>query len=182
MKFNRFILTMLLIASGLLLTFAPKTPSASADELWRVPVDAPILAREFVQPSEDWSAGHRGVDYLVEAGQPVFATHDGVVSFVGHVVNRSVITLKHENGFLSSIEPICSSLRVGQAVTTGELLGFTCFGPNYPSHCGLQLCLHFSLRSQNGYLSPLVKIGGLSPSRLKPWGGLTCSRLSNVQC
>lgn len=182
MKINRYLLTLLLIASGLLLSFVPKPPSASADDLWRVPVDEPILAREFVQPSEDWSVGHRGVDYLVSEGQSVYATHDGEVSFVGRVVNRSVITIKHENGFLTSIEPICSKLRVGQSVTTGEFIGHACFGPDYPSHCGFQLCLHFSLRDANGYLSPLVKLGGLSPSRLKPWGGLTCSRPSGAQC
>jgi hypothetical protein len=34
------------------------------------------------------------------------------------------------------------------------------------SHCAPLLCLHFSLRHNGAYLSPLALIGGLKPSRL----------------
>lgn len=179
---NRFTLTLLFIASALLLNFVPASNSASAAENWRVPVDSPLLVNEFRQPSSDWSAGHRGVDYLVQDRQPVFVAHSGEVSFSGRVVNRSVISIRHENGFTTSYEPVCSSLVSGDLVETGQLVGETCSDPMYLSHCGSRLCLHFSMRSPNGYLSPLVTLGGLSPSRLKPWDGLRCNPLSTVQC
>ena len=182
MKPNHLILTLLLIASALMLAFAEKPNPASALEVWRVPLDKPILVNEFRQPNADWSAGHRGVDYLVNDGESVFASHSGVVSFNGIVVNRSVLSIRHENGLISSIEPVCGLLPAETRVETGALVGQVCNSPFYQSHCGQRLCLHFSLRSPNGYLSPLVKIGGLSPSRLKPWGGLRCSPLSSAQC
>lgn len=182
MKPNHLTLTLLLIASALMLTFSAKPTPASALEVWRVPLDQPTLVNEFRQPNADWSAGHRGVDYLVSEGESVFASHSGVVSFSGIVVNRSIVSVRHENGLISSVEPVCGLVPTLTKVETGDLLGHVCPNPSYQSHCGPRLCLHFSLRSPNGYLSPLVKIGGLSPSRLKPWGGLICSPLSVAQC
>ena len=179
---NRFTLTLLFIASALLLNFVPASHSASAAENWRAPLDSPLLVNEFRQPSADWSAGHRGVDYLVQNRQPIFAAHSGVVSFRGRVVNRSVVSIRHENGYITSYEPVCSTLEPGNHLETGHQIGEVCSEPEYQSHCGSRFCLHFSMRSSNGYLSPLVAIGGLSPSRLKPWDGLRCNPLSSVQC
>ena len=182
MKPNRVTLTLLFVASALLLNFVPPSNSASAAENWRIPLDSPTLVNEFRQPSADWSAGHRGVDYFARNQQPIYAAHSGVVSFVGKVINRSVISIRHENGYLTSYEPVCSQLKPGDYLETGQSIGEVCLDPDYPSHCGFRLCLHFSLRSSNGYLSPLVTIGGLSPSRLKPWDGLRCNPLSIDQC
>ena len=182
MKPNRWALTLLLIASGMLLSFLPKPDPASASETWRVPVDNPQLIRQFLQPNADWSAGHRGVDYLTTQDQPVFASHEGEVSFSGLVVNRSVVSIRHENGLITTVEPICPVVMAGERVEAGQLIGNTCFPAEYQSHCGLDTCLHFSLRNEFGYLSPLVKLGGLSPSRLKPWDGLKCNLPSSAQC
>jgi len=179
---NRFTLALLFVASALLLNFVPPSYSASAVETWRIPLKSPTLVNEFRQPNADWSSGHRGVDYLAQDRDAIYAAHSGVVSFAGRVVNRSVVSIRHKNGYLTSYEPVCSDLKPGTSLETGELIGEVCSDPDYPSHCGLRLCLHFSLRSPNGYLSPLVTIGGLSPSRLKPWDGLRCNPLSNDQC
>ena len=182
MHLNRWVLTLLLIATGMLLSFLPKPSAASASETWLVPVAEPRLVRQFLQPSADWSAGHRGVDYLVTISEQVFAPHEGEISFSGLVVNRSVVSIRHENGLVSSVEPLCPSVSTGESVETGQVIGTVCFPDNYRSHCGLDTCLHFSMRTPNGYLSPLVKLGGLSPSRLKPWDGLNCSPPSGALC
>jgi len=182
MKLNRWVLTLLLVATGMLLSVLPKPTPASASESWIVPVAKPKLVRQFLQPSTDWSAGHRGVDYLVTLGEQVFAPHEGEISFSGLVVNRSVVSIRHENGLVTSVEPICPIVVADDLVKTGQVIGTVCFPDNYRSHCGLDTCLHFSMRTPNGYLSPLVKLGGLSPSRLKPWGGLNCSLPSGAQC
>lgn len=182
MRPNRFTMLLIFIVSALLLSFAPKPISASASSLWQSPIAKPILVQEFRQPNSDWSAGHRGVDYLVADSQTVFADHDGVVSFTGTVVNRQLVSIRHDNGMVSSLEPVCSSKSKGEVVKTGEELGVICFGSAYVSHCLPKLCLHFSLRTENAYLSPLLVLGQLSPSRLKPWDGHFCNRLSNGQC
>lgn len=182
MRLDRLALTLLLIASALLLNFLPQPQSASANEIWRVPIDQPKLVREFRQPNADWSAGHRGVDYLVSENQQVFASHSGVVSFTGRVVNRNLVSIRHENGFVTSYEPVCSPIRVNTRIGVNEVLGAICGDESYASHCLPRLCLHFSMRVENRYLSPLVMLGQLSPSRLKPWDGLRCNPLSSAQC
>ena len=182
MKPTRLTLMLIFVVSALLLSYLPKPAPASASILWQVPLNKPVLVQEFRQPSADWSAGHRGVDYLVTTDQLVFAPHEGTVSFSGKVVDRQLLSIKHPNGMITSLEPVCSPKQKGTAVKTGEVIGTICSGDNYVSHCLPRLCLHFSLRTENGYLSPLMVLGGLSPSRLKPWDGQTCSLPSGAQC
>ena len=168
---KRIVATLAVVAASLLLQYLPHTSDAQAAEKWQVPVEKPTLMRDFLQPSADWSSGHRGVDYLVAEDQPVFATSSGTIRFSGRLVNRSVVSISHQNGLVSTVEPVCSPLQKGKSIEAGELLGYVCSDQDYFSHCGVKLCLHFGLKNDNGYLSPLYQLGQLSPSRLKPWDG-----------
>jgi len=160
----------LLLVAGMFMAIIPNPPTASASTLWLSPVTGHLEA-EFRQPSSDWSAGHRGVDYATAVDQDVVATHSGKVVFSGMVVDRGLVTIEHENGLKSSVEPICPTVKVGDLVATGQTIGSACEFPQYTSHCGRTFCVHFAIRNQFGYLSPLLLIGGLSPSRLKPLDG-----------
>lgn len=160
---NPFLILML----GFMLTFTHPGDS-HATSAWRVPVDKPELVNQYRQPNSDYSAGHRGVDYLVTEGQAVFAPSDGEVKFVGKVVDRAVLSIQHGKSLSTTLEPVCSHLSKGEDVATGDLIGHICFEPGYVSHCGVRKCLHFALKTELGYLSPLVTIGGLTPSRLLP--------------
>lgn len=159
--------------SGLVLpVFAEEPPEIEVSTLvWRVPLTPPVqLINQFFQPSSDYSAGHRGVDYQVSLGQQVFAPAAGLVWFVGRVVDRDILSLKHGTGMLTEFEPICSQLVAGQAVAIGQEIGVVCDAdPGYRQHCAASRCLHFSLRFDGRYLSPLALIGGLNPSRLLPY-------------
>ena len=139
--------------------------------VWRVPLEPPVqLIEHFRQPSSDYSAGHRGVDYQVSLGQSVFAPADGTVWFVGRVVNRNIISLKHGSSILTEFEPVCSTLLAGEPVAIGQVIGEVCDpAPSYRQHCDALRCMHFSLRHEGRYLSPLALIGGLNPSRLLPY-------------
>lgn len=138
---------------------------------WQIPFDTPHrLVREYLQPASDYSSGHRGVDFEIEPGEPIFAPADGVVSVSRVIVNRGVLALKHGVGLVSELEPACSDLGVGVTVRKGEVIGWACqAGETYAQHCPSDACLHFSLRSNGRYLSPLALIGGLNPSRLLPY-------------
>jgi murein DD-endopeptidase MepM/ murein hydrolase activator NlpD len=182
MRINRMTFALLFAVGALLIHTQAEPANASKDAAWRAPINDPQLVAEFRQPTSDWSAGHRGVDYLVSQDQQVLAAFEGTVTFAGEVVNRSIVTISHQNGIKSSVEPVCPSVSQGEHVKTGQAIGVVCRGITYTSHCGFDTCLHFSTRSENGYLSPLALIGGLSPSRLKPWDGLTCNQTEVAQC
>ena len=168
---KRVLATMALVAGALMLQYLPKTGEASASERWLAPVEKPLLVKDFLQPNSDWSSGHRGVDYQVSEGDTVFATSSGQIRFSGQLVNRSVVSIIHPNSLVSTVEPVCSSLSKGTAVSAGDVIGKVCTGEGYFSHCLPKLCLHFGIKTQTGYLSPLYLMGELSPSRLKPWDG-----------
>lgn len=138
---------------------------------WQIPFDTPHrLVRQYLQPASDYSSGHRGVDFEIEPGEPIIAPADGVVSVSRVIVNRGVLALKHGVGLVSELEPACSDLGVGVTVRKGEVIGWACkAGETYAQHCPSDACLHFSLRSNGRYLSPLALIGGLNPSRLLPY-------------
>jgi septal ring factor EnvC (AmiA/AmiB activator) len=144
--------------------------SAATDEL-AAPVANPQLVRSYVQPTSDYSAGHRGVDYRVSLGQDVLSPATGTVWFAGKVVNRGVLTLKVDaSGALVELEPVCATVGTGDAVLIGQRIGSVCDADqSYRQHCQDMRCLHFSYRIADGYLSPIWVMGKLRPSQLLPW-------------
>ena len=137
---------------------------------WNPPVDAPVrLVNQYRQPNSDYSAGHRGVDYLVSQRQSVIAPADGQVWFAGKVAQRPLLSLLHDGGYLTEFEPVCTDLKKGERVFAGQEIAQVCQAEaNYLQHCPNAICLHFSMRYEGKYLSPIVFIGGLNPSRLLP--------------
>jgi murein DD-endopeptidase MepM/ murein hydrolase activator NlpD len=143
----------------------------SSDSGWQLPFAQPHrLVRQYLQPTSDYSAGHRGVDFAAQPGDLVMAPADGTVSFANFLVNRPVIAIKHGSGLVTELEPACADVEVGDAVMRGQRIGKACNGgSDYANHCANEFCLHFSLRLNGKYLSPLALIGGLNPSRLLPY-------------
>lgn len=139
-------------------------------QVWNPPLEPPVqLVNHYIQPNSDYSAGHRGVDYLSALGQPIFAPADGQIWFVRKVFQRNLVTLSHPGGLLTEYEPVCTDLVKGQPVLQGQKIGYLCEADNsYKPHCPPNTCLHFSVRKDGAYFSPLLMIGGLNPSRLLP--------------
>jgi hypothetical protein len=176
----RKIVLMRALAIGMLslALWQQQSASGSADtsppsDAWRVPLSAPVhLINPYFQPNSDYSAGHRGIDYRVTLGQKVLSPTNATVWFVGKVVDRPVLSLRNVSGDLIAFEPVCSELQVGDKVAISEEIGAICEADaNYRQHCEQQLCMHFSLRTADGYLSPIVRIGGYSPTVLLPTDG-----------
>lgn len=156
----KLILILTLIAKAL------STPLPVA-EIWAEPIPYLYenLEEDYLAPVSEYGTGHRGIDFHVEEGQPIHSPAAGTVHFVGKVVNRNLITIKTETRKLATFEPVCSSLKTGEPVEAGELLGFRCDGDeNYQAHC--EGCVHASARDSFGYLSPLHMMGQKSPSVL----------------
>jgi len=152
------------------LTWLVPSPSLGNQQSWVSPVVGSELVTSYRAPETAYGSGHRGVDYQVTLGQAVFAPEAATVSFVGKVVNRQVLSLLHQGNIVSSYEPVCSSLPVGEEVAAGELVAEVCEADqDYVQHCADTFCLHFSTRRDGEYLSPLWFTGELSPSKILPW-------------
>ncbi len=127
------------------------------------------MVHTFDPPAKPWLSGHRGVDLAAIQGSPVLAPTDGVVSFVGKVVDRFVLTIATQDGLRLSFEPVTSTLKSGDAVKRSQVLG-TVEGI---THCnggasGVSSCLHWGVRRGDEYLDPLQFVLDLRPSVLLP--------------
>ena len=133
---------------------------------WSWPVASPrSIQRPFEAPATQYSSGHRGIDITASRGTPIMAPATGTIYFSGRVVDRGVVTIAHEGGYLSSFEPVVSDLEAGQRVTAGQVVGAVDAG----GHCNDD-CLHFGVRLDGEYLSPLMMIGEVPRAVLLPLG------------
>ena len=135
-------------------------------EIWAKPIPFFQVKYQFSAPVSLYGPGHRGLDFVPEAEQSVLAPTSGLVTFSGPVVDRNIVTITTSSGYLISFEQICSSLLPGDTVRRGQELGKFCsINEDYESHC--ESCIHFSVRSNRGYLNPELFLGSLLPSVLK---------------
>jgi murein DD-endopeptidase MepM/ murein hydrolase activator NlpD len=131
----------------------------------------PAVVRTFDAPAPDWNRGHRGVDLAGTAGQPVYAAGAGTVVYAGMLAGRQVVSLAHPGGLHTSYEPVQATVRVGQLLTAGTVIGELLAG--HPG-CPVAACLHWGAMwgpaARADYVDPM----GLLPStpvRLKPLRG-----------
>ena len=66
----------------------------------------PAVARTFDAPSPNWQPGHRGVDLVARAGQPVYAAGAGTVVFAGDLAGRPLVSIAHPGGLRTTYEPV----------------------------------------------------------------------------
>jgi len=139
--------------------------SATADTqpAWDWPLEPPHpIIRPYVAPETPYSAGHRGIDIGAASSAEVRAPTAGIVHFTGVVVDRPVLSLLHPGGLITSYEPVISSLARGDQVQRGEIIGEL-----QPGHCSA-LCLHFGVRLDGQYVSPLNYLGAVPRAILLP--------------
>jgi murein DD-endopeptidase MepM/ murein hydrolase activator NlpD len=126
----------------------------------------PEVVARFDPPPTRYAAGHRGVDLLARAGQPVLAALGGRVTYAGGVAGRGVVVITH-GATRTTYQPVTATVRVGEVVAAGTPIGrLEATG----GHCLPRLCLHWGLLRDETYLDPL-RLLGLGPVRLLPWAG-----------
>ncbi|SCL30234.1 Peptidase family M23 [Micromonospora nigra] len=132
---------------------------------FRWPLDGvPRPVRRFDPPPQPWLPGHRGVDLAAVPGATVRAAGAGIVLFAGPVAGRPVVTVGHADGLRTTYEPVRPTVRAGDTVPAGALLGELLAGH---AGCPAPACLHWGLRRAADYLDPLVLLG-LGRVRLLP--------------
>lgn len=136
-------------------------------EIWAEPIPFfdDSLERDYKSPPTKYAAGHRGIDIKLAPGEEISSPANGTVSFAGLVVNRDVVSITTNYGYLATFEPACSTLEVGEKVSRGQVIATHCEPKSeYQYHC--ESCVHFSARNLFGYLSPMYLLGKLEPSVL----------------
>ncbi|MEU5532278.1 M23 family metallopeptidase [Streptomyces sp. NPDC020362] len=155
-------------------TPAPAPPPRPADRVpaigraWPVGL-RPVVLRGWEPPATVYGPGHRGVDLGASPGAPVRAVAAGRVTFAGRVAGRGVVSVGLTGTDLrTTYEPVSPSVRKGDAVGPGEVLGTV---EATGTHCPAT-CVHWGLRRGETYLNPLALLPpGLlrtGPSRLLP--------------
>ena len=128
----------------------------------------PAVVREFDAPSPNWQRGHRGVDLAAAVGRPVLAAASGTVVFAGELAGRPLVSIAHPGGLRTSYEPVRASVRPGQTVVAGAVIGELLAG--HPG-CSAPACLHWGAMwgpaSRADYVDPLGLLAA-TPIRLEP--------------
>ena len=167
------------VSAGRAQTSSSTSPTSDS---WVYPVASQDVLRDFWSPNSNYSAGHRGIDFAAEEGEPVLAVADGVVRFAGQVGGRGVVSLTLADGFVAEVEPVCASVATGDQVLAGQEVGTICRAGT--AHCqdARQIevsCVHLSARRFStdygrgfSYVTPLLFLGAFKPSHLVAIGSL----------
>lgn len=131
---------------------------------WASPINPPHVLRPYAPPERNWLPGHRGLDLATTAGHAVRAAGDGVVTQAGSIGGRGVVVVSH-GALRTTYEPVAASVRRGQAVVVGQVIGVISTGTG---HCGDGSCLHLGLRRGAEYLDPTLLLGRRR-AILVPW-------------
>lgn len=143
---------------------AGDVPSPPPRPRWRLPLDGRgKIMRRFDPPVQPWLSGHRGLDLAARPGQVVRAAGPGVVGYAGPLAGRGVVMIIHAEGLRTTYLPVKASVRRGQSVALGDVIGSV---EPTAAHCPTA-CLHWGLLNEIGYLDPLLLIG-LGQVRLLP--------------
>ncbi|MDH3705904.1 MAG: M23 family metallopeptidase [Acidimicrobiia bacterium] len=132
------------LAVALLQPADPRAPSGFVCVAGhRPPVTAPITD-PFRPPPEPWLAGNRGLEYGTTPGDPVWASHDGVVVFAGSIGPHRYVTVDHGCGLRTTYSFLADVVVAqGHTVGRGQLVG----------HAG-EVRFHFGARLDGNYIDP----------------------------
>ena len=141
------------------------TPDPRAQSTWVSVVPAMEIIEAFDPPDKAWLKGHRGIDVLAVAGEPVRAPSAGVIRFRGSVAGTATISIATDSGHVVSFQPANSELKKGEEFAAGAKIGTVGDG----SHCASS-CLHIGVWLSSGkkkYIDP-AKLFGHDKSILLP--------------
>jgi murein DD-endopeptidase MepM/ murein hydrolase activator NlpD len=148
---------------------APATgmPSPHEDRIatrwvWPLP-GAHAVVSPFRAPMHAYAAGHRGIDLPAPVGTAVLAPADGVVAFSGTVVDRPVLTVRHADGLVSTLEPLSSALAPGDAGSVGDELGLVSVGGH-----AARGSVHLGVRLNGAYINPMLLFDPVERAVLLP--------------
>jgi murein DD-endopeptidase MepM/ murein hydrolase activator NlpD len=128
------------------------TDSARVEARWVWPTGSRVVERAWEAPSSDYAAGHRGLDVPAALGSTASAVDDGTVAFAGAVGGRTVVTIDHGDGLVSTLDSVTPLVAAGDEVVQGAPVGRVSVG-----HCPASApCLHLGARVDGRYVDPMA--------------------------
>ncbi|UXN22768.1 M23 family metallopeptidase [Curtobacterium flaccumfaciens] len=128
------------------------TDSGRVEARWVWPTGSRVVERAWEAPSSDYTAGHRGLDVPAALGSTASAVDDGTVAFAGAVGGRTVVTIDHGDGLVSTLDSVTPLVAAGDEVVQGAPVGRVSVG-----HCPASApCLHLGARVDGRYVDPMA--------------------------
>jgi murein DD-endopeptidase MepM/ murein hydrolase activator NlpD len=128
------------------------TEPGRVEARWVWPTGSRVVERAWEAPSSDYAAGHRGLDVPAVLGSPASAVDDGTVAFAGAVGGRTVVTIDHGDGLVSTLDSVTPLVAAGDEVVRGAPIGRVSVG-----HCPASApCLHLGARVDGRYVDPMA--------------------------
>lgn len=131
------------------------------------PVIHPTVAKRFERPARLRASGHRGIDLAAKPGDIIVAPAKGTLRFSGEVAGKSVISIEHDNGYVSTFEPATTAIPVGTTVERNDSVAIV---QGDSDHCGSS-CVHWGVKTishEDHYADPQSMVVersiGLKPS------------------
>lgn len=139
------------------------TDTTGGQGAFQRPVDSTAVSASYGQKGSVWSAGyHKGTDYPVPIGTPVYAAAAGTVSKAHHGSGSHsfgiYVAIEHPNSYTTIYAHLSQTLvKPGDAVVKGQLIGKSgdtghVTGPH----------LHFEVRKNGGAVDPGSLAGGVT--------------------
>lgn len=128
---------------------------AQAKSNWVYPSSNHKIIKTFSPPTKRWAAGHRGIDFPALAGQKVFASGAGVITFAGLVANKEVVVITH-GSVRTTYEPVKAAVAVGDVVNTGQVIGRIVASDSHCSANEVVTCLHWGAIKNERYINPML--------------------------
>lgn len=134
---------------------------------YRPPLDGSVVVRRaFEPPPQPWLAGHRGVDLAAARGGTVLSPADGTVVFAGAVAGRGVVSILHDDGLRTSLEPVTAAVAAGTRVRSGDVVASV--AGDLHGDATLGTGLHWGVRDGERYVDPWSLLPGPGPVVLLP--------------
>ncbi len=125
--------------------------------LLKTPVNGAYISSGFgmrIHPIEAYTAFHRGIDFAVKKGTPIYASGDGVISaaIISNTGYGIHIKIRHPNGYETLYGHMVAHARdmyVGKRVTQGQVIGYVgSTGNSTGPH------LHYETRYNGQFVNP----------------------------
>lgn len=147
---------------------APTTVAGDTEvqRRWVWPTASPRVTQPYRAPAHAYGPGHRGIDLQAAVGETVVAPDDGVVAFAGRVGERTLVTIDHGDGLVSTLEPVETDVVAGMTVRRGEPVGVVTIGGH--THPG---DVHLGARQGGAYVNPLIFLSAPPRAVLLPCCG-----------